>query len=60
MLVDVGDITIDDLNDFLEEHSIGYYCEKDALAQDNYWIPRDKSIIINEMSETQEVIKSAS
>lgn len=60
VLITVGDLTVDELNDFLEEHDIGYCCEKDALAQDYYWIPKDESTIIDEMSETQEIIKSIS
>lgn len=60
VLVEVGDLSIDDINDFLEEHKIGYYCEKDAFKGTYHWISRDKSLLVDEMNETQAVIESVS
>ena len=60
VLVDVGDLSVEELNDFLEEHNIGYYCEKDAFTHEFYWIPRDRDKVISEISETQDMIRSTS
>lgn len=60
VLVNVGDLSVDELNDFLDEHKIGYCYEKDPLARDYHWIPREESSIIADISATQEAVKSVS
>ncbi len=48
------------INDFFEEHKIGYYCYIDTFNVCVHWCVRDDSDIIDEMSSTKSIIKSAS
>ena len=50
----------EEINEFLEEHNIGYICCVDPFSKQVIWSLKDDSDIVEEMSATKAVIKSAS
>ena len=50
----------EDINEFFEEHRIGYYCFIDAFNVRVHWCAKDDSDIVDEMSATKIMVKSAS
>lgn len=60
ILIDDGDLSCDEVNDFLDSNRIGYICYTDFLTHRPHWQLRDKQNIVSEMSDTQELIKNVS
>lgn len=50
----------EEINEFFEEHKIGYYCFIDILNARVHWCVKDDSDIVDEMSATKAIVKSAS
>lgn len=50
----------EEINDFFEEHKVGYYCVIDILNVRVHWCAKDDSGIVDEMSATKDIVKSAS
>ncbi len=59
-LVDCVSGRDEEINDFFEEHKIGYYCTVDTFNIRIHWHIREDSDIVDEMSSTKSIIKSAS
>ncbi len=58
-LVD-DDEKAEEINEFLEVHNIGYICSIDPFNKHVNWCVKDESDIVEEMSATKTVVKSAS
>ena len=50
----------EEINEFFEEHRIGYYCFIDTFNFRVHWCVKDDSDIVDEMSATKIMVKSAS
>lgn len=59
VLVDNSQTNADDINDWLEEHNIGYRCELD-FNRNVIWYPMDESNIVEIIDETIESVKTKS
>lgn len=59
VLHDIGDLTYDEINEFLEDYGIGYKCDS-ALGGNLQWYTVEGASIVGEIVETQAQIKSLS
>lgn len=61
VLVDVGSLSEDDINEFLEDNHIGYELYQDPFRKDIYWDVREEpSSAIDDIETAQDAIKSVS
>lgn len=59
VLHDIGSLTCDDINEFLEDHGFGYQCEV-GLTDSLHWIAVEKSGVVDDIKDTQTVVKPLS
>ena len=59
VLHDIGDLTPDDINEFMEDHAIGYRCDS-LIGGSLYWYAVEGTEVIEAITETQAQIKSIS
>lgn len=62
ILMTVGHISVKEMNEFLEEHKIGYRCESvsSRYGYEIHWSCREPMTVIDIMSKTQKQVLSAS
>lgn len=60
VLHDVGGLTIEDLNEFLEEQNIGYQCVERGLTKEVCWYPIEGTDVIDDILTTQDQVKDLS
>ena len=59
ILHDVGSLTYDEINEFLEDHGIGYRCDA-GFTGSLHWIAVDNSGVVGDIVETRAVVKPLS
>ena len=59
VLIIMGDLSIDDINDFLEDNDIGYRAEY-SISHHIIWKPLEESDAIERLGEVQSVLSSVS
>lgn len=60
VLVDGVSDRIDNINDFLEEHNIGYVCTLDYFSRNVHWKVKKPSNIIQELYNAKDIVKTSS
>ncbi len=60
VLHEVGNLSIDDLNEFLEDYGIGYRCEESGLSKDIHWYPITGTNVVDEISKMQGQVEELS
>lgn len=62
VLANVGDLICDELNEFLEDKGIGYYCERSFSGQDVVWyrLESEGTEAVDSIKETQAAVASIS
>lgn len=60
VLADIDGEMLGDINDFLLDHKIGYYCVRDPFTGNIIWAIRDESTVVSELDKTQKIVKSVS
>lgn len=59
VLHDIGNLSYEDINEFLEDHGIGYQCDS-GIGGDIHWNAVEGTAVIDAITETQAQIKSLS
>lgn len=59
ILHDIGDLTCDEINEFLEDYGIGYKCES-ILGGKLHWLIVENISVLEDIVETQAKVKSLS
>lgn len=60
VLHDVGSLTEDDIDEFLEDYGIGYRCSLDFFTRKLVWKPVEGTEVIEDILETQSQVQSLS
>lgn len=60
ILIDGIHERVNDINDFFEEHKIGYVCDLEPFFKQVIWTVRDESDIVEELVSAQSIIKTVS
>lgn len=61
VLVEVGELTVDNINEFLEDTSLGYEVYEDVVTRKMKWCLREgTSSVVEDITSTQNAVKSVS
>ena len=60
ILIDGVHERVNDINDFFEEHKIGYICDLEPFSRQVIWNVRDESDIVDELVSAKSIVKTVS